>query len=216
MFLGLSSILVWFWVRFRFLTHSLIFFQLLRKFHLHLVSSLVFPLPPAIFLVKTRFQGHRGRPRFGGSARVHGQDGVLVRADVLSGGDNGRRVLGPVRAAPEPARGDDAGGWDGPPIGDGTTRWDGSSGGVTRLGGRLAGVTGSRGGYAATERGASTCGRWEARVLPPVLRGRRSKGSASRVPPSPTTPVISFSDEFPFSPLSFAFSPASFIFPSDF
>lgn len=101
----------------------------------HPSPSSLFSPPPLTFLVTTCCQGDGGRPRFGGSTRIDGQNGVLVGADVLPGGDNGRGLLGPVRAAAEPARGDDTGGWSGTPIEDDAAidRWDGSSGGVTRL-----------------------------------------------------------------------------------
>ena len=101
-----------------------------------LLSSLfATPAPSLASLVKTHFQGDRGRPRFGGPSRVDGQNGVLVGADVLPGGDNGCRVPRPMRAASEPARRDDTGGWDSTHTEDDKTRRNVARGGLMRLGG---------------------------------------------------------------------------------
>ena len=93
---------------------------------------------------------------------------------MLPGGDNGRWVLGPVRAAPEPARGDDTGGWDGAPIEDdaaiqrlGWLEWRGDA--------ARGGVTGGR--------GIRGCGGWR--------RDVRAVGGACTVSCAPGTSIES-------------------------
>lgn len=53
--------------------------------------------------------GDFGRSELGGPAGLDGQGGFPIGAHVLPGGNDGCRVLGPVRAAAGSAGGDDAG-----------------------------------------------------------------------------------------------------------
>lgn len=59
--------------------------------------------------LKKKQKGDFGRSELGGPAGVNGQGDFPIGAHVLPGGNDGRRVLGPMRAAAGSAGGNDAG-----------------------------------------------------------------------------------------------------------